>query len=136
MMAGGAAALRAGVSLPAPLPPAPAAPTPPAPAPLRSWQEMREWSVGLLLSRTGADIAAWNDHIARAGLDDEQALQEWLAGQGVTGYAQALLVWERFGYLDFLTADADQLIAGSMQTARTCGRSSTRSWQRCPCSAR
>ncbi len=26
---------------------------------------------------------------------------------GVTGYAQALLVWERFGYPDFLTADAN-----------------------------
>jgi Family of unknown function (DUF5990)/Domain of unknown function (DUF5655) len=30
----------------------------------------------------------------------------------VTGYAQALLVWERFGYPDFLTADADELISG------------------------
>jgi hypothetical protein len=33
-------------------------------------------------------------------------------GQGVTGYAQALLVWERFGYPDFLTAEADELIVG------------------------
>jgi hypothetical protein len=30
----------------------------------------------------------------------------------VTGYGQALLVWERFGYPDFLTAEADELIAG------------------------
>jgi Domain of unknown function (DUF5655) len=66
----------------------------------------------LLLSRTGAGVAAWNQRVAETGLDDEQALRAWLAGQGVTGYAQALLVWERFGSPDFLTADADELIAG------------------------
>jgi len=78
----------------------------------KSWREMREWSAALLLDRTGADVAAWNHRIAEAGLDDEPALRAWLAGQGVTGYAQALLVWERFGYPDFLTADADELIEG------------------------
>jgi Family of unknown function (DUF5990)/Domain of unknown function (DUF5655) len=81
-------------------------------APAKSWREMREWSADLLASRTGADVAAWNRRIAEAGLDDEQALREWLAGQGVTGYAQALLVWERFGYPDYMTADADELIEG------------------------
>ncbi len=30
----------------------------------------------------------------------------------MTGYAQALLVWERFGYPDFLTAEAEELVAG------------------------
>ncbi len=30
----------------------------------------------------------------------------------MTGYAQALLVWERLGYPDFLTAGADELISG------------------------
>jgi Family of unknown function (DUF5990)/Domain of unknown function (DUF5655) len=79
---------------------------------LKSWQQMREWAAGLLESRTGADVGAWNDRIAAAGLDDERTLREWLAGRGVTGYAQALLVWERFGYPDFLTADAEQLIDG------------------------
>ena len=83
--------------------------TPPA---LKSWEQMREWAAGLLLSRTGEDVAAWNRRAAAAGLGDEQALRAWLAGQGVTGYAQALLVWERFGYPDFLTASADELIAG------------------------
>src|SRR6516162_10960680 len=73
---------------------------------------MREWAAGLLLSRTGEDVAAWNRRAAAAGLGDEQALRAWLAGQGVTGYAQALLVWERFGYPDFLTASADELIDG------------------------
>jgi hypothetical protein len=73
---------------------------------------MREWSAELLASRTGADVTAWNRRLAEAGLDDEQALRKWLAGQGVTGYAQALLVWERFGYPDYMTADADELIEG------------------------
>jgi hypothetical protein len=80
--------------------------------PVKSWREMRDWSAALLLSRTGTDVAAWKQRVAAAGLDDEPALREWLAGQGVTGYAQALLVWERFGYPDFLTADAGQLIDG------------------------
>ena len=43
----------------------------------------------------------------RAG---EQALRRWLSAEGVTGYAQALLVWETFGYPGFLVADADELI--------------------------
>jgi hypothetical protein len=57
-------------------------------------------------------VAAWNQRIADAGLGDEQALRAWLADRGVSGYAQALLVWERFGYPDFLTAEADELISG------------------------
>jgi hypothetical protein len=59
-------------------------------------------------------VTAWNQRIADAGLGDEQALRAWLADSGVTGYAQALLVWERFGYPDFLTADADELISGAV----------------------
>jgi hypothetical protein len=82
-----------------------------AAAPPKSWEETREWSARLLVSRTGEDVRAWNRRIAAAGLADERALRSWLAGQGVTGYAQALLVWERFGYPAFLTADAGELIA-------------------------
>jgi Family of unknown function (DUF5990)/Domain of unknown function (DUF5655) len=73
---------------------------------------MRDWAAHLLRSRTGQDVTAWNRRVAEAGLPDEQALRGWLDGQGVTGYGQALLVWERFGYPDFLTAEADELIAG------------------------
>jgi hypothetical protein len=82
------------------------------PEPVTSWQEMLERSAGLLRSRTGEDVKAWNHRVTRNGPGDEQSLREWLAGQGVTGYAQALLVWERFGYPDFLTAGGDQLIDG------------------------
>src|SRR5439155_1312738 len=35
-----------------------------------------------------------------------------LPGLGMTGYAQSLLVMERFGYPDFLIASADELIDG------------------------
>ena len=88
----------------------------PAPDPsagsAKSWQEMRDWCARLLQSRTGQDVAAWNERITAAGLRDEQSLRAWLAAEGVTGYPQALLVWERFGYPGFLIADSDQLIDG------------------------
>src|SRR5215472_9403361 len=79
----------------------------------KSWQDLREWCARLLESRTGHGVAAWNERIAagtpqnRAG---EPALRKWLTTEGVTGYAQALLVWETFGYPGFLVADAEELI--------------------------
>jgi uncharacterized protein DUF5990/uncharacterized protein DUF5655 len=88
-----------------------AEPGPAAAPPLKSWKEMREWAASLLLTRTGQDVTAWNRRVAAAGLADEQTLRAWLDSQGVTGYGQALLVWERFGYPDFLTAEAEDLIA-------------------------
>jgi hypothetical protein len=81
-------------------------------APVRGWKGMRESSARILLARTGEDVDAWNRRIADTGIDTEAALRAWLDGRDVTGYAQALLVWERFGYPDFLTADADALIDG------------------------
>src|SRR5262249_4657195 len=80
------------------------------PPPVKSWEDTRDWAARLLLSRTGEDVQAWNRRVADAGLTDEPALRSWLAEQGITGYAQALLAWERFGYPDFLTAHADELI--------------------------
>ena len=79
----------------------------------KSWQEMREWCARLLESRTGQGVAAWRERIAAgppAKRADEPALRRWLSAEGVTGYAQALLVWETFGYPGFLVADADELI--------------------------
>jgi hypothetical protein len=78
----------------------------------RDWQGMRDMSARLLLERTGQDVAAWNQRITTEGFTDEQALRDWLTAQGVTGYAQSLLVMERFGYPDFLVASADALIQG------------------------
>jgi Family of unknown function (DUF5990)/Domain of unknown function (DUF5655) len=87
-------------------------PGPDAAAPPKSWQEVTQWSARLLADHTGEDVAAWNRHVAESEIADEPSLRAWLAGQGVTGYAQALLIWERFGYPEFLTADADELISG------------------------
>ena len=89
---------------------APPGPAVPAVPPVKSWEEMRDWAAQLLQSRTGEGVQAWNRRIAEAGLADEQSLRSWLAERDVTGYSQALLVWERFGYPDFMTTGADELI--------------------------
>jgi hypothetical protein len=77
---------------------------------MRTWQGMRDWSAELLEKRTGRNVEAWKRLIARRGLPNQAALRKWLTAQRVTGYAQMLLVWERFGYPDFMTAGADDLI--------------------------
>src|SRR5690349_8548284 len=78
----------------------------------RDWKGMQELSVRLLYERTGQDLDTWNGRIASEGFTDEQTLRAWLTEQGVTGYAQSLLVMERFGYPDFFLASADELIEG------------------------
>ena len=78
----------------------------------RDWQAMREMSARLLEERTGESVEAWNRRIGEERLGDEASLRAWLAERGVTGYAQSLLVMERFGYPDFLLASADELIDG------------------------
>ena len=81
-------------------------------AKLRDWKSMNDLSARLLEERTGKSVATWNRRIAKEQLDDEKSLRAWLTEQGVTGYAQSLLVMERFGYPDFLLASADELIDG------------------------
>jgi hypothetical protein len=78
----------------------------------RDWQGMKDMSARLLEERTGESLAAWNERIEREQFNDEQSLRDWLAQQGVTGYAQSLLVMERFGYPDWYLASADALIDG------------------------
>jgi hypothetical protein len=78
----------------------------------RDWQAMQEMSARLLKERTGEDVQTWNERIAAEGFADEQQLRAWLAARGVAGYAQSLLVMERFGYPDFLLASAGELIEG------------------------
>jgi hypothetical protein len=113
-----------------------AVPEPGAVPPPKSWKEMRDWAAQLLQSRTGQDVAAWNRRVAEAGPPDEQAFRAWLEGQGVTGYGQALLVSERFGYPDFLPAEADELIEGQYSDRPQLRPVSTRCWRRCRWSAR
>ena len=78
----------------------------------RDWKGMQEMSARLLKERTGADVDTWNQRITTEGFADEQTLRVWLTEQGVTGYAQSLLVMERFGYPAFFLASADELIEG------------------------
>jgi len=73
---------------------------------------MRTQIEGLLERRTGEGIEAWNRRVAGSGAADEAALRAWLTDNGVTGYPQMLLVMERFGYPDYLLAQADELIEG------------------------
>jgi hypothetical protein len=79
---------------------------------VRSWQAMRDRLARLLEKRTGEGVDAWNRRIRGTRLGDEPALRRWLSKQGVAGYAQTLLVWERFGYPEYITADVDDLING------------------------
>ncbi len=81
-------------------------------AKIRDWEDMRTMSARLLEERTGEGVTDWNRRIQKESFDDEESLRAWLAKHGVTGYAQTLLVMERFGYPDFLTATAEELIEG------------------------
>src|SRR5262245_5853306 len=78
----------------------------------QSWEKMRAWCAELLVKRTGEGVEGWNRRIAAAEFADKAALEVWLEAQGVTGYAQMLLVMERFGYPEFFLATADELIDG------------------------
>jgi hypothetical protein len=77
---------------------------------IRDWQQNRSMWIRVLKENTGDDVDVWNKRIEQKGFKDEQSLRDWLTQQSVTGYAQTLLVMERFGYPDFITASADQLI--------------------------
>jgi len=79
---------------------------------VRSWEGMRTRIARLLEERTGESVEAWRERLAGSGAADEAGLRRWLAEQGVTGYPQQLLVWERFGYPDFVSHGADELIEG------------------------
>lgn len=76
---------------------------------------MKEMSARLLKERTGRGVAEWNRRIRKEGPGDKVALRAWLARQGVTGYAQSLLIMERFGYPDYMTSSADKLISGQYE---------------------
>jgi hypothetical protein len=77
---------------------------------IRDWKEMKGMSARLLRERTGEDLDTWNRRVQDQDFKDEKSLRAWLAEQGVNGYAQTLLVMERFGYPDFFLASADELV--------------------------
>ncbi|MBL8769774.1 MAG: hypothetical protein JNK30_00205 [Phenylobacterium sp.] len=76
----------------------------------QDWRVFRDENAARLERQTGQDVAAWNARIAAAALPDVDALRAWLKAQGVTGYSAQLLRWETFGYPDFMTASADELV--------------------------
>jgi len=82
---------------------------------IRDWKGMRDMSARLLKERTGEDVDVWNRRVKKESFNDAKALRAWLTKQGVTGYAQSLLVMERFGYPDFLLASADELVEGQYE---------------------
>src|SRR5262245_59370405 len=77
---------------------------------IRDWQEMRSMSARLLKERTGEDVEVWNRRIRSKHFTNEQDFRAWLTKEGVTGYAQSLLVMEQFGYPDYLLASANELM--------------------------
>jgi hypothetical protein len=64
----------------------------------------------VLEKQTSEGLDTWNKRVSESSIADEPGLRTWLSAQGVTGYAQSLLVMERFGYPDFMLATADELI--------------------------
>ena len=78
----------------------------------RDWSHNREMWIGVLEKQTGKDLEYWNARIKKKKFADAERLKEWLAEQDVTGYAEQLLVMEQFGYPDFFTSSADELIDG------------------------
>lgn len=77
---------------------------------MRTWEPMRQRIHSQLVRQTGGSVDDWNTRIAAETPADEAGLRTWLGEQGVTGYPQTLLVWETFGYPDFLLASADELV--------------------------
>jgi Domain of unknown function (DUF5655) len=76
----------------------------------RDWSHNREMWIQVLKKQTGKDLNYWNARIEKKKFADAERLKKWLIGQDVTGYAEQLLVMEHFGYPDFLTSSADELI--------------------------
>src|SRR5262249_18281369 len=76
----------------------------------RDWKHYRDMWIDVLEKQTGKGLDFWNARIRNEKFADARTLDAWLAQQGVTGYGAQLLVMESFGYPDFLTASADELI--------------------------
>jgi hypothetical protein len=74
------------------------------------WSRNRDMWIRVLEKQTGAGLAHWNQRVLTEQFEDEQSLRAWLNAQGVKGYAESLLVMERFGYPDFLTSSGNELI--------------------------
>jgi hypothetical protein len=68
---------------------------------IRDWKHYRDMWIRVLEKQTGKGLSHWNKRIKKEKFSNTRSLEAWLIQQGVTGYAQQLLVMERFGYPDF-----------------------------------
>ncbi|MDJ1372277.1 DUF5655 domain-containing protein [Gulosibacter molinativorax] len=75
----------------------------------KDWREMMAWCGELLERSTGETVEQWNAKIREADPSSESELRAWLRERDIHGYAQMVLIMERFGYPEFLTATADEL---------------------------
>jgi hypothetical protein len=76
----------------------------------KDWREMHEWSAQLLRRQTGQSVDDWNVRIQETGISSRDELMNWLKTRNINGYAQQLLIMERFGYPEFLLKTADELV--------------------------
>ena len=76
----------------------------------RDWSHFRDMWIRVLEKQTGKGLSYWNARVRKETFADARDLEAWLAQHRVTGYAQQLLIMEQFGYPDFFTATADELI--------------------------
>lgn len=74
------------------------------------WSANRAMWIRVLERSTGEGLEAWKRRIRRKRFADPRTLRAWLTERGVLGYAQGLLMLERFGYPAFLRASGDGLI--------------------------
>ncbi len=76
------------------------------------WNSNRDMWIRVLKKQTDKDIEYWIKRIDSEDIKNKDGLRTWLTEQGVTGYAANLLVMERFGYPDWVSATADELVKG------------------------
>jgi hypothetical protein len=77
---------------------------------IRDWKHYRDIWIRVLEKQTGKGLEHWNARVKKQKFADTRRLEAWLNVQGITGYGAQLLVMERFGYPDFVTASADELV--------------------------
>jgi hypothetical protein len=87
-------------------------------AEVRTCEDMRRRIRAQLERQTGCAVEEWHERIGSARRRDEETLRAWCDAHGVTGYRQMLLVWETFGYPDFLLTSADELLEAQYDDRR------------------
>src|SRR5262245_60066714 len=77
---------------------------------IRDWKHYQDMWIRVLEKQTGKSLAHWNVRVGKQKFTNARSLEKWLAQQGVTGYGAQLLLMELFGYPDYVTASARDLI--------------------------